>query len=145
MKDQRARQAAWKQLAVANDFNGVPPGGRAVAAGGSSPREPTLTEKFNAASKKPVVVLHTTQTVTKKQADAIQKMLSNRQLSLNFTPYGSANNAYNPQKDKELLITLTAIVKALNKQKGLSKKFSLAEKKGALKQMFNRNSSGMSM
>ena len=143
MKDQKARRTSWQQLALSSDFGGRPPL-RAVAA--APPRKPTLTQTFNAASKKPHLSSAVSQGDTKKQVEALRKKMSQPRSTLEMSPIGSVNRARNPERDRKLVKTMATLTKQLaEKKKGLKETFALAQKKGQLKQSFNRSSGGMGM
>ncbi len=144
MKDQKARRTPWAQLAITNDFNGIPPNRPRVAAG-TERREPTLTEKFNTAAKKPNLYAVLRQPTSKLQIEALRKKLSQPKLTYNRSPLGTVTNARNPNADRVLMQTITALTAQLAARKGIKERFALAANKGELKKQFNRSSQGKGM
>ncbi|NOY42783.1 MAG: hypothetical protein GXP26_13235 [Planctomycetes bacterium] len=144
MKDQKSLHTPWEQLAIANDFNGIPPNRPRIAAG-TPRREPTLTEKFNAATKKPHLHAVLRQPTSKLQIEALQKKLSQPRLTFNRSPLGTVTNVRNPHADRVLMETITALTAQLAARKGLKERFALAANKGELKKQFNQSSQGKGM
>jgi len=141
MKNQKARRTAWEQLAIANDLNGMPPNRPRLAAG-TPRREPTLTEKFNSAVKKPQLYAILRQPTSKVQIEALRKKLSQPRLTFHRSPLGTVTNVRNPHADRVLMETITALTAQLAARKGIKERFALAANQGELKKQFNQASQG---
>lgn len=143
MNQRKTNQAPWQQLALSPSFNQLPPGGVARGAVVTPPREPTLTQKFNAAAQKlPQSDKVVSQPASKQQIDALQKKMSQQRLTLDYGTRGSVNNARNPGADRKLAKTMESMRQTLAAKKGLKQEFTKAQKKGQLLQSFNRSSNG---
>ncbi len=143
MKDQKARRNSWQRLALSGGFDGVPPGGTPKVASGSGPRRPSLTAKFNAAAKNPQLSSVVSQPVSKQQIEALKRKMSQPRSTLELGMHGSVNKARNPNKDRLIMETITALSEQLGKNQGLKNRFALAANKGELKKTFNKKSKGM--
>lgn len=134
--------AAWHQAAA--NQNGMPPGGGGRTATSTPPRDPSLTEKFNAAAN-PLLWEVVARPVSKLQIEVLKKKKSQPRAAYDRTPLGSVRKAYNPKADRVLMETITALTARLAARKGLKERFALAANKGELKKQFNRSSRGMGM
>ena len=146
MKNHKLLRADWQALAMGGGLGGTPPGGRGprVAVAGE-PRKPSLTQTFNAAAKKPVLHDVSKSPVYKRQIEVLKRQMSQPRHTLEMTPLGSVLRSRNVEKDRRLMETMTALTERLGKQKGLSKRFATAEKKGQLKAHFNKSARGLGM
>ena len=132
---------AWTQLAYGSD--GQPPGGVGKVAVAIPPRDPTLTEKFNAAVKKPVLYDAAKGPVYRQLINILQRQRSQPKHTLEMTPMGSVTRGINPNKDRSISAAIDYITARLDRYNGLTKHFARAVNKGYAKAQFNRASQGV--
>lgn len=144
MKQIKTRRSLRSHLAIANDFNGVPPTRPPRMAVATPPQDPSLTVKFNRAAKNPKFSRLSKQELIQRQIAALRREMSQPRVTLEFGTTGSVNKARNPKRDRLIQQQIIALTKQLNSKKAVQKSTGLAGSQGKAKQQFNRAAQGMS-
>lgn len=140
----RTNENALTQLAFGFDGNS-PPGGRARVAAASPPQEPTLTEIFNKAAKKPVLHDASKGGDYQQKIDALRRQMSKNVNTYEMSPLGTIHSSINRDRDHWLFKTMTALQQEMSKGNDQQKRLGLAAQKGEAKKQFNRAAKGMGM
>jgi len=136
--DKLHREAIQK---LAGGGGSKPPIARAAAAPRSP--EPTLTEKFNRATKGPVLHNGKSGPDYKKQIDLLRQQMSQPRNTLEMSPMGTVTRSINQQKDRWLMQSMTALTRQMSNDNRQERGVGLAARKGEAKRAFNQAAKGL--